>query len=88
MTLKEFETLKYGDLVAQKRGKNKGRLAIVTHIWESSVKSDGYRDTLIAGVYLELSSPNPDRRWSSWFFDFCDFECSHRALKRISKEKN
>ena len=83
MSNKEFEALKIGDVVAQKRGKNKGRLAIVKHIWESSIKVDGYRETLIACTYLDLSLPNPDRKWSSWFFDFCDFECSHRNLKKM-----
>lgn len=86
MTLKEFESLKYGDLVTQKRGKNKGRLAMVTHVWRSDVRISGYYDTRIAGVYLDLSEPNPDRIWSPWFFDFCDFECTHMALKRLSKE--
>lgn len=72
MSKREFDTLKVGDLVTPKRGKNKGMHAVVTHIWESGIKVDGYRENRITCVYLDPPLHEPNH-----------FECSSWQLKRI-----
>lgn len=74
MTMKEYETLKVGDIVTQVHGKNKGQPAKVTHIWDHT-DSDGYREILIDAVYLDPSLHNPNL--------FSDVDCNYRHLRRI-----
>lgn len=74
MTMKEFETLKVGDLVTQVKGKNKGQPAKVINIWDT-VFPDGFREIFIDAIYLNPELHNPDH--------YCDIDCNYRQLKRI-----
>lgn len=74
MTMKEYETLKVGDLVTQVKGRNKGKHAKVINIWDLT-DSDGYREILIDAVYLDPELHNPNH--------YCDIDCNYRQLRRI-----
>lgn len=73
MTLKEFETLKVGDHVTQVLGKNKGQPAVVDFIWDIT-DSDGYREIIIFGSYVNTSLHKGSLH---------DFDCNYRFLRRI-----
>lgn len=73
MTIKEFESLKNGDLVTQIKGKHKGELAKVAFIWDVT-DSNGYREILIFAKYLNPEIHKPGQ---------CDFNCNYRFLKIV-----
>lgn len=72
MTIKELNDLKKGDLVTQTKGKHKGEPAKVDFIWDVT-DSDGYREVLIFGSYLDSKIHNPSQE--------SDFNCNYRFLK-------
>lgn len=72
MIIKEFESLKVGDLVTQVKGKYKGEPAKVDFIWDLT-DSNGYREILIFAKYLNPKIHKPGQ---------CDFDCNYRFLKK------
>lgn len=73
MTIKELNDLKKGDLVTQTKGKHKGEPAKVDFIWDVT-DSDGYREVLIFGSYLDSKIHNSSYE--------SDFNCNYRFLKK------
>lgn len=57
MKRKEYEQLKLGDVVSPYKGKNKGRKAVVTFIWDL-VDSDKYNEIIIFGIFLDGENEN------------------------------
>ena len=83
MSKREFDTLKVGDLVTPKRGKNKGMHAVVTHIWESGIKVDGYRENR-SNLYQAFGEA--DTSYDTWMDGLGIADFAYVALEQCYRD--
>lgn len=78
MTMKEYETLKIGDIVSPVHGKNKGQKAVVVSIWDVTDQHEwckGYREILISANFVDKALRVNDIN--------CDIDISYKKLHKL-----
>lgn len=74
MELKEFETLKFGDIVSPLFGKNKGKKCVVKFIWDIT-DANNYREIYIGADFIDPELSNNLENVNDLFI-------SYKAFKR------
>jgi hypothetical protein len=85
MKKKEYESLKIGDYVSPLFGKNKGKLCLVTYIWDVT-DSDGYREILLGANFIDPELSNNKDYVNDLFISYKAFKKEEPPMKKENTE--